>query len=181
MVAHANRSHPTAKRRSRPAKPAEALRQVGRQARDVVEQVRDGAASATAEFEQQLAELARTVRETIRDEADQFFTDNRDRATTRVAGIAKATRQTAHALRAVRMDAAGKYVDNAARRVQELSRYLKDADLARLSEDAADIARRHRGLVAGGLLLAGFVAARFLKASATEADSDADHEDEDQQ
>jgi len=53
-----------------------------------------------------------------------------------------------------------------AQQSRSLGTYLKDSDTERLMADAEDLMRREPAAVAAGAALAGFVAARFLKASA---------------
>ena len=59
-----------------------------------------------------------------------------------------------------------KLAAEAAQQSRWLGTYLKDSDTERLMADAEDLMRREPAAVAAGAALAGFVAARFLKASA---------------
>jgi hypothetical protein len=59
-----------------------------------------------------------------------------------------------------------KLAAEAAQQSRWLGAYLKDSDTERLMADAEDLMRREPAAVAAGAALAGFVAARFLKASA---------------
>ena len=59
-----------------------------------------------------------------------------------------------------------KLAAEAAQQSRRLGTYLKQSDADRLLADAEDLMRRQPAAVAAGAALAGFVAARFLKASA---------------
>jgi len=59
-----------------------------------------------------------------------------------------------------------KLAAEAAQQSRWLGSYLKESDAERLVADAEDLIRREPAAVAAGAALAGFVAARFLKASA---------------
>lgn len=57
------------------------------------------------------------------------------------------------------------YVDQAADMIDNLGRYLQDADSERLMGDLENIARTNPWGMAAGAMLIGFAASRFLKAS----------------
>ena len=60
---------------------------------------------------------------------------------------------------------AATYVDQGADAIEQLGRYLGDVDLDRLLIDAEAFARRQPLVVAGGALVLGFAASRFIKSS----------------
>ena len=60
---------------------------------------------------------------------------------------------------------AATYVDQGADAIEQLGRYLGDVDLDRLLIDAESFARRQPLVVAGGALVLGFAASRFIKSS----------------
>lgn len=57
------------------------------------------------------------------------------------------------------------YVDQGADFVDRLGQYLRDADSERLIGDLESYARKQPWLIAGGALVLGFAASRFLKTS----------------
>lgn len=59
-------------------------------------------------------------------------------------------------------------VNRVADQVEELAAKLRTADVRDLADQATDFARRNPALFIGGAALAGFAAARFLKARAPE-------------
>ena len=139
--------------------------------------LREGARAATDQVKQTAAEVTRVITDTLQDEASRLFYDQRGRAAQRVARLGKVARQAAHALHAVKMGGVADYADAAAQRVEDLSDYINEKDLTELLRDAQDAARAHPAVAMGGLFLAGFAAARFLKASASRDEGD-DGDDE---
>jgi len=62
-------------------------------------------------------------------------------------------------------------VAQVADRIEDIAAHLRTADLGDLADQATGIARRHPALFVGGAALAGFAAARFLKARAPQQPS----------
>ena len=60
---------------------------------------------------------------------------------------------------------AATYVDQGADAIENLGRYVSDADLDRLLADAETFARRQPLVMAAGLFAVGFAASRFIKTS----------------
>ena len=71
---------------------------------------------------------------------------------------------------------------NVAGAVEQLNQYLEERNLAQVIEDAGEVARRHPGMVIGGMFLTGLALGRFLKASESrqgeESDDDGGEEEE---
>ncbi len=55
--------------------------------------------------------------------------------------------------------------DLAAAKVGEIADYFEENDSAKIASDTKKFVRQHPGLVLGGLVLAGFLAGRFVKAT----------------
>jgi hypothetical protein len=159
-----------AKRKS--DEPGDVLRRVRKQVKGVAGQVKSGAIEATRGVKQEVLDVSRAVADTVNQEAERVFDEQRDRAAAKVSRVSKVARQTAHALHAVRMDAVADVVDAAAERVDSASKYIKQRDLGEVMDDASEVVNRHRALAVGGLFLAGFAAARFLKATAERDEAD---------
>jgi hypothetical protein len=137
---------------------AEAVRVVKSKARAVVRSVKE-----TTE------EVAGGVMDAVQEEAERVYDQQKDRVVAGVQKVAKLTKQAAHALRAVKADNAADFVDRASERVGNSTDYLEDHTLNEMVEDAGEVVRRHEAVVVGGLVIAGFALARFLKASASRA------------
>lgn len=165
MVAMSER--PTKRARGKKSKGAksELVGRVTESAAEVAGRVREGAAAATQEIVETVSEVSRSVVDAVGGEAEKLFEARRGKAVEKVAGVGKAARQAAHALRAANADRAADYLVDAAGRVEQAAEYLKDRTLADLADDAADLARREPVLAAGAMFVVGLAAARFLKAS----------------
>jgi hypothetical protein len=109
------------------------------------------------------------VAEQARDQVESLVVRQKDGVASRLDGVAAALRHTALTLEEGNLDAElGRYAARAARQVDRLSSYLRDADLRDLARDTADFARRRPELFLGGTFLAGLALARFLKSSGRE-------------
>ena len=143
------------------------LRLVRERAADVADRVISGTRDVKEQVMQKAADLTRAVSEGVKEEAERFFDEQKGRLGTKVDRVAKVINQAAHALHAVKADGVAEVVDAAAERVGQASSYLEERSLSQLFGDAEDVARRHPGLLLGGLFVTGLVAARFAKASAS--------------
>jgi len=143
-------------------------------ARNAISYVKERTRSATQEATRGASEVAHALFETAQDEAERFYERHKSRAASKVGRLGKAAKQTAHALHAVRADTAAEYLDAASERVAQTREYLQEQSLGGILEDAGRVVRRNRAVAAGGLFLMGFAAARFLKASSSRAEADAE-------
>ena len=121
---------------------------------------------------QKAADVTRAVADGVKEEADRLFDEQKGRVGSKVERWGKAIHQAAHALHAVKADGAADVVDSVADRIGAMSSYLEERSLGDLLEDANDVARRHPGIMLGGMFAAGLLAARFLKASASRDDAE---------
>ncbi len=143
------------------------LREVRQKAAGVAERVRAGTRDVKEQVMQKASELTRAVTDGVKEEAERFFDEQKGKLGSKVQRVSKVINQAAHALHAVKADAVAEAVDAAAERVEQASSYIEERTLSDLIADAEDVARRHPGLMLGGLFLTGVLAARFAKASAT--------------
>ena len=120
----------------------------------------------------------RQAQEAIKEEAERLFDEQKGKAASKVTRYGKAVHQAAHALRAVKAEGLAEYADSAADAVEGLTSYLEERNLAQVLQDAGEVARRHPGMVIGGMFLTGFAAARFLKASASREGEEGQSDDE---
>ena len=150
----------------------EQLRALKERAGDVVETVATGAREKAERMKQKAAEITEAVTGTIREEAERLFDEQKGKAASKVGRYGKLIHQAAHALHAVKADGFADMVEGAADRVEHMNEYLEERTLAQVLEDVGEVARRHPGMMLGGLFLAGFAGARFLKASASREDAD---------
>jgi hypothetical protein len=154
------------------------IQHVKERAAEVANYVKSSTRAATQQVKETAAEMARAIGETVKEEAERLFEEQRDRVSSRAVKVGKATRQVAHALKAVRLDAVAEQMEAGARRVDDASDYIKERNLTEILQDAEEIVQRNRGLAVGGLFIAGFALARFLKASEAREDEDGGREDQ---
>jgi hypothetical protein len=126
-------------------------------------------------MKQKAADMARSIAGTIKEEAERLFDEQKGKAASKVTRYGKVIQQAAHALRAVKAEGLAEFVDEAAGNVEGITDYLEERNLAQVLQDAGEVARRHPGMVLGGMFVTGFALARFLKAS----DSNEEGESED--
>jgi len=113
------------------------------------------------------------VRETAQNAVNQgksFVTQQIDDRTTQigqqVGAVSQELRKVGDQLRASGpAGIAADYVDQGAQFVENVGRYLEDADSDRLIGDLENLARRQPWAVAAAALALGFAASRFLKTS----------------
>lgn len=141
-------------------------------ASEALHYVRDQTAAATQQAKESATEVANAILETVQDEAERFYGRHKKRAVSKVSGLGKVAKQTAHALHAVKADAAAEYLDEASRRVRQASQYLEEQSLSEILQDAGDVVRRNSALTAGALFLVGFATVRFLKATELRSDDE---------
>jgi hypothetical protein len=153
-------------RRSEP----DPLRDVREKAADVARRVANTASVAKEQVMRKAADMTRAVTDGVKEEAERFFDEQKGRLGEKVDRVSKVIHQAAHALHAVKADGVAEAVDAAAERFEQASNYIEERTLSDLISDTEDVARRHPGLMLGGLFLTGLVAARFVKASASRED-----------
>jgi|SRR5829696_6879055 len=131
--------------------------QVGEQAREKTQEL-GGQASEQA---QRLSSQANTK---LREQIDQRSTE----AGERVSSTASDIRAVGEQLQSQGKETPARFANQAAERAERMSSYLKEADSDRILGDVEEFGRRQPWAVLGGAVLAGFAAARFLKASSRE-------------
>lgn len=121
----------------------------------------------------QAADMAGRVKE----QGKQMAADAKDSAAGRVDSVADALHRTAGDL-AGENAAAGRYVALAADQLQALGNRLRMRDIDGLIDDAQAMGRRSPGLLFAGAVAAGFLLARFFRASGERSRADAMGHDE---
>lgn len=99
-----------------------------------------------------------------RHRAQSFVEGRKSGAADRVGRVAGALLQAAHSLEE-EQEPLGRYAVSAARSIDDVARYIREADIERLAGDAEAFARRHPTVFIGGAFVAGLVLARFLKST----------------
>jgi hypothetical protein len=157
----------------------EQLRELKERAAEVASSVRDGAAEAAETVKRKAGDMSKAISGTVKEEAERLFDEQKGKAASKVKRYGKAIQQAAHALKAVKAEGLAEYVDAAAEKVEGVTDYLEERNLAQVFEDAGEVARNHPAMTIGGMFIAGFALARFLKASASREDSGDDAGDDD--
>ncbi len=141
--------------------------------RSVRHSVRHGARSAAKRVRETAGEITEALRTTLQEETEDLYERHKGTAVSQVKQIGRIADQAAHALHAVKADTVAQYLDRTADRLEDAVSYLKESDLPQLLHDGGRMIRRNRGLAMGGMFVAGYVLARFLKATAEDSSSHA--------
>jgi len=134
---------------------------------DKVEEVaRGGEAAAYREREEQGSERAKTILSELldaaRSAAETILEDQKQRTAERVSGMAEAVRCAAQSLDRSENPAIARYADQAADRIEDFSRLIRERQWSEIVADTEDLARRQPTLFALGAAAIGFLAGRLL-------------------
>jgi hypothetical protein len=135
------------------------------------------AGGAVAEMKEKGAQLASTTQEQISTKAQELgeeagfqvreqLTQRSTQAGEQVQAVGNALQSGVDQLRSEGKDVPAKMVAEVARRADGLGGYLQSAQADQILSDLESFARRRPWLTAGAGVLGGFVASRFVKASA---------------
>jgi hypothetical protein len=158
----------------------EQLRELKGRAAEVAGAVCGSATDAAGQVKEKAAQMTKAISKTVKEEAERLFDEQKGKAASKVTRYGKVIHQAAHALKAVKADGLAEYVDSAAEKVEGVTDYLEERNLAQVLLDAGEVARRHPGMTIGGMFVAGFALARFLKASDSREDAGENSGDEDE-
>ena len=149
--------------------------EIGREARDVKDSVKQAATDAAGKARDAAAETARQAKQQaghlaaqLRDKGASLLDQQKGRAADLIGDCVAATRRAAQKLHDENDHNLAGYADAFADGLDSTGRYLREQDARRLVDDVADLARRRPEWVLGGMFVAGLAIARFLKASRPE-------------
>jgi hypothetical protein len=129
----------------------------------------DGQAQGQGGFvdaaKEKIQRLASQARETAGEQVESRFSTGKTRATQTLGTVAQTLKSSSQQLRDQQESGMGKYADQAANKIEELSRYLENASLNDVAGRIENFARREPALFIGGAVALGFLGARFLKSS----------------
>ena len=114
---------------------------------------------------EKIQQLASQARQSAGQQVESRFSDGKQRATQTLGSVAQSLHSSSQQLRDQQQNAIGKYADQAANKIEEVSRYLENASLSNVATRVEDFARREPALFIGGAVALGFLGARFLKSS----------------
>lgn len=120
------------------------------------------------EVRQKAEQTAQTIAGQAQEVASTQASAQMTRAASLLEGVAQSIQQTGETMRGDQPQIAS-IADQAASRVEGISEYLRDRDFNDVVRDAESYARREPLLFLGAAFAVGFIAARFLKASAPQS------------
>jgi len=141
-----------------PSRPEERGQERGSGAREQIRQVRD-----------QVVDQARNTIREARDRAGSSLADSRRQAADQIGSVAGAFHRTGAHLREEHQERFAGLADSFADQVDQVARYLRDADARRLARDVEQMARERPAVVYGAAFAVGLLAARFLKSGEARA------------
>ena len=112
-----------------------------------------------------MARKGHVYKEAAAEKARLRFEKTREQGRRSLESTANALRDTADHLRDEDQEAMGRYTEWAAGQIDSVADYFRDRNVDDVMRDVRSMARRNPAMVLGGALMAGFMAARFLKAS----------------
>ena len=132
--------------------------------REQIRQVRD-----------QVVDQAKSTLREARDRAGSSLADGRRQAADQIGNIAGAFHRTGEHLRNEQQERIAGLADSFAGQVDQVARYLRDADLRTIGRDVGRLARERPAVVYGAAFAVGLLVARFLKSGGSAEPSE--HED----
>ncbi len=115
---------------------------------------------------------ARDTFRNAREQAGRGLSDTRRQAADQIGGIAGAFRRTGEQLRTDQQDRFADLAESVGQGIDHAADYLRRSDGRTISRDLEGLARRQPGLVFAGAFALGLVAARFLRSSDPQRDTE---------
>jgi uncharacterized protein YjbJ (UPF0337 family) len=131
--------------------------------------VRAQAQGAAEQIAGQAQDAAAQVAGRARQQATSQLEVQKERAVDGLQTIAQALRSTGEQLDQQEQASIGRYAEQAADRVEDLTNFLRTRDVPQLLDETQTFARRQPGLFLGGAIVLGFVFGRFLTSSGQRA------------
>jgi hypothetical protein len=131
-----------------------------------MEQAKTGFKESVKETKEKIRHTAKEVASQAKETGEEYVQKSRTRAAERIEGASTTVRQAADRFEEQHDPNIAHYTRLVANKLEHAAVYVRERDLRGLQHDTEDWAREHPTLFFGGLFVAGFAAARFLKASA---------------
>jgi hypothetical protein len=129
----------------------------------------DGQAQGKGGFvdaaKEKIQQLASQARETASGQVESRFSTGKTKATETLGSVAQTLKSSSQQLRDQQQAGIGKYAEQAANKIEEMSHYLENASLNDVATRVENFARREPAFFIGGAVALGFLGARFLKSS----------------
>jgi hypothetical protein len=123
----------------------------------------------------QVKEQAKSAVETLRQQGEGFFAEQKGRATGELTTLSSAIRGAADKLRSDDETFTARYAEMAADKLENAANFIGKQDVGSLVREIERAARRRPELFLGGMFLVGLGISRFLKAS-SRSDSNFDRD-----
>ena len=130
-----------------------------------IEQAKAHAEAAAAEVGGTLKQQGRYIRDEAKDEIQRFTDQRKEQAASFIKDVANALRDVTSKLDEQGHDGIARYTGVAADKLSAVGDDLPQRDLGDLLRQAERVAREQPAVYIGALFIAGFAAARFLRAS----------------
>jgi hypothetical protein len=114
---------------------------------------------------EKIQQLASQARETASGQVESRFSSGKTRATQTLGSVAQKLNSSRQQLRDQQQAGIGKYAEQAANKIEEISQYLENASLNDVATRVENFARREPAFFIGSAVALGFLSARFLKSS----------------
>jgi hypothetical protein len=129
----------------------------------------DGQAQGKGGFvdaaKEKIQQLASQARETASGQVESRFSTGKTKATETLGSVAQTLKSSSQQLRDQQQAGIGKYAEQAANKIEEISHYLENASLNDVATRVENFARREPAFFIGSAVALGFLSARFLKSS----------------
>ena len=129
------------------------------------EQAREKSAELVSQAQEQVQEKAQQAKSEVGERLREQLDERSNQAGEQVQSLADAMRRTSQQLHEDGNDTPARYAEQVAGFVERAGTYLTDKSAESMFSDAEDFARRRPWMIAGGAVVAGLLASRFLKAS----------------
>jgi hypothetical protein len=123
--------------------------------------LRQTVATVREQADEQASQLTRTLRERGQSMLDR----QKQLVASEISHLGAAVRRASGNLQDQNSPTLAQYVDNAARRLDGMARYVEDSDLGELGREIEQFVRRRPAVIVGGMFLTGLAIGRFVKAS----------------
>jgi len=133
--------------------------------RDTLKDKAHDVAEHARQTKDRIAGQAQEIAGEARQQAKTMLDQQKGMAADALGGVADALRQTAQQLHGRDRGTMAQYAERAADQIDRFSRQLGEKDLGQIIRDAEDLGRRQPEVLIGGAVAAGFLLARFFKAS----------------
>src|SRR5690242_9083938 len=101
----------------------------------------------TRSLSEQASELAGEVTQAVKQEAEQFFDEQKGKVASRISSVGSMIDKAGRMLHAGKIDAVAQYVDMAADAATRACQYLEDHEAGEIAEDAGEFVKQHPGIV----------------------------------